>query len=178
MKVIVFLLMCTLCPATFAGSFSDNFKDWLLGPEANASVSSSVNFSTGLDQSSKACIQCHNGNEASHVVVKSSSSQMQYMSSGIQANHPVGMNYDRFVSQDPRRYRPRASLNSAIKLVNGQVGCLSCHIEKTQQNLSDANGAALHTASQQTDGREMCSSTTKLTVAKGSGNLCMSCHAM
>lgn len=178
MKIVVFLLMCTFCTISFAGSFSDGFKDWLLGSEANASVSTNVNLSTGLDKSSKACIQCHDGNEASHIVVKSAGSQRQYLSSGIQSNHPVGMTYDVSVSQDPRRYRPRASLNSAIKLVNGQVGCLSCHVEKTQKTLSGVNGAVMHTASQQTGGRERCSSTTKLTVSKDSGSLCMSCHAM
>ncbi|MDA8428954.1 MAG: hypothetical protein M0T70_06830 [Geobacteraceae bacterium] len=69
-----------------------------------------------LDQISRECVTCHDGSSAP--------------TTGY--SHPVGMDYDKSTSfnrRSPfkRNYVTRGALNPDVVLIDGKVGCLSCH---------------------------------------------------
>ena len=145
--IFVLLNIAIVTPA-LAGSFSGSFKSWVLDEGANVLVTKAE--SVNLDTASAECMQCHNGRNSSHIVVKSASSAMQFTVSGRQSNHPIGMKYDEFAASDPNSYRPRALLDPNISFVNGRVMCVSCHEQKNNRK-KISNGynsyAGLSTAS-------------------------------
>ena len=177
--LIVLAVMC-ISPSIYAGSFNDSFKSWLLGPEANATVIK-VN-PVSLDSVSSECMQCHNGRESSHITIKNADTPVQFTASGQQSNHPVGMNYDKYVSSQPGSYRPRAMLNPKIRFAIGQVTCISCHELKDKKEramqgsvaLSGEAGASALPVSK----KELCTARKTLTVGPRKSDLCMSCHNM
>jgi len=42
-------------------------------------------------------------------------------------NHPLRISYQAAVSRDPSGYVPASMLNERVKLVEGEVHCVSCH---------------------------------------------------
>ena len=126
----------TIANPVQAGSFSDAFRNWLLGPKAQASIRPTVNLIP--DGESQRCMNCHDGTAATHITVKEPGTPLQIR--GFQTvNHPIGMDYDQYVARKPLEYRPRTSLNPDVNLVDGKVGCVSCH------RLRDTNSAARQT---------------------------------
>ena len=107
---------------------------------------------------------------------------MQFSVSGLQSNHPVGMNYDKYAVSQPASYRPRTRLNPNIRFANGQVTCISCHEQKDgKEGAVHAVGsrAGLVTASAvSVSKKDMCTSKKTLTVGPKKSDLCMSCHTM
>ena len=171
---LFFLMVIVTSPIVSADSFNNRFKNWLLGPEANTPVA--ISKSVKLDAVSAECMQCHNGRDSRHVVVKSADSPMKFTASGQQSNHPVGMDYDRYVTSQPASFRPRAALNPRIGFINGQVGCISCHEQKSREErayngLTATNAVAVPK-------KEMCTSRKNLTVGPKKSDLCMACHTM
>lgn len=179
-KSFVSILLCLFATAPVsAGNFSESFKNWVFGSQANASV---VRLETvSLDAVSAECIQCHNGRDSSHIAIKSADSPMQFLSSGRQSNHPVGMNYDKYVASQPASYRSRNVINPNINFANGQVGCITCHEQKDKGDVADSHDSYVGlsvVSSVPASKKDRCTSKKTLTVGPKKTDLCLSCHAM
>ena len=169
-----FMLNLLTAQTAFAESFSDKFKSWLLGSEANAATLEDSD--PGMDRIARGCSQCHDGGRAAHIAVKNADAPLQFSSLGVQVNHPVGMDYDVYAARKMRSYKQRLSLDSNITLVDGKVTCISCHrIKETE--VSDA----LIEARRQDNGSvqsisNSCSASNELTVGPRQSDLCLACH--
>ncbi|WP_456378702.1 hypothetical protein [Thiolapillus sp.] len=152
-------------PATSAGNFGGSFRNWVLGSDAKTS-STDMEFAQ-LDAITRGCMECHNGEGgASHIALKSADTPMQIVGA-LSANHPVGMDYNVLAYREPYSYQPGASLDPRILLVDGKVGCVSCHQLRM--------GEFQKLASVQMD-RSRCSASGQLTVGPRETDLCLSCH--
>ncbi len=81
-----------------------------------------------IDEISKECLSCHDGSvSSSDIVVEGSwrhgSALTRY---DPQGNHPMGVKYRRSKVHSGE-LRPPETLDPVIKLINGRVGCCSCH---------------------------------------------------
>lgn len=182
-SVFFTLILLFQVSSSTAGNFSDSFKAWVLGAEAEASIvkPQAVKF----DNVTSGCMECHNGEGASHVTAKSASSAMQFMSSGAQVNHPIGMIYGDYVNRMPGQYKSPAMMNKNINFVDGMVACTSCHLPKSQEHAVRAetisfasfngNGSAVSNA---VSAQGICTSSKNLTVGPKQSDLCMACHNM
>jgi hypothetical protein len=180
-KQAVFVLFTMfLVPPASAGSFSESFKNWILEPETSVSVIRDEQIS--LDVASDECVQCHNGRDSGHIVVKSARSAMQFTASGRQSNHPVGMNYDQFVSDQPSSYSPRSELDPNIFFANGKVVCLSCHLPKGKAknagHRADSDLGLARVSYPSPSIRDSCTARKTLTVGPRTTDLCLSCHTI
>jgi len=105
------------------------------------------------DSVTETCLHCHDGTVISRMT-----------------SHPVGIDYDRRVREQPGEYRPRSALAPDIHLVNGKVSCVSCHrltrdtpvAERVSQTLVAEN--------------DICPASKTLYPAGGRRDLCLSCH--
>lgn len=180
-KSLVFVLLniAVLTPVS-AGSFSDSFKSWVLDDDTSETKADTVN----LDIASADCIQCHNGRDSGHIVVKSAKSAMQFTASGRQSNHPIGMRYDEYASSKPASYRSRNTLNPNIRLVDGLVSCVSCHQQKDRSQGArhgvgiDPYMKVSNTAIGSASVKNIESSKMILTVGPRATDLCMACHTI
>jgi hypothetical protein len=170
--LLAFTILFTLTANTaYAGSFAEKFKNFVLGPEAEAY---SINLNNKplqpeLDDKSKNCMGCHNGSRARRIVAKAADAP--YHIRGTQTmNHPVGMSYDKYAMKKPWGYKSRQLLNKNIYLVDGKVTCLSCHQVKgksTQrlarlQNVQELNAD--------------CEASSEFSVGSTQTELCQACH--
>ncbi len=168
-KVVSILTLFIATPA-FAGGFAEKFKRFVLGSEAEAYSLESYN--SGMDKVAEACINCHNGVTATHIVTKSAEEPMHIR--GFQTvNHPVGMMYDYYVSKKPMGYRRRSILNENIKFVDGKVTCISCHELKSDE-FQEVAYAANNLSN--LGGDKDCTASNKLTTGSRKTDLCMACH--
>ncbi len=163
----VFSLVCMTPRTAAAGNFSEMFRDFVFGTDAQAfAVSKRAVLS---DRSASDCLGCHNGAAAKRISVKDADAPFQ--TRGFQTvNHPVGMSYDRYAMKDPRGYRPRLLLDKNIRLVDGKVSCVSCHRLK-----SDVSAGMWRTAMTLNQSAE-CTASGELTVGHSSTDLCVACH--
>ncbi len=163
-SIWLLLVSLTIADTAHARSLSEIFRDWLLGPEVQASILPSQTAS--VDAGDQRCMACHNGVVATNITAKNTSSPLQFR--GMQTvNHPTGMDYDSYALDMPWAYQPRISLDPNIHLVDGKVGCVSCH------RLKQDSQQPLHTA--QLDQAE-CLSSKEWTVGPRETDLCLACH--
>jgi hypothetical protein len=73
--------------------------------------------------------------------------------------------------KDPQGYRSRAALHPNIRLVEGQVSCISCHQTRTDRTVAAAGDVHLELTNTST-----CTATKELTVGRRDRDLCMVCH--
>jgi hypothetical protein len=151
-----------------AASLAEHFQAFVLGAQAQARPLEARD--PRLDAIAQGCLQCHDGSRASHVSVRSAGTPMPIRGSQT-LNHPVGMTYDQSVSKNPHSYRPRAALHPDIRLVDGQVTCISCHQLKTGAAPPPIMEARLE------PGKDTpCSATRELTTGRHDKDLCLACH--
>jgi predicted CXXCH cytochrome family protein len=83
--------------------------------------------SPGVDQMSKDCLMCHDGVAASPITTNFRNDPFRRGSrvNSFGGDHPIGMDYDRYVSVNSG-YK-RIPFGSKMILVDGKVGCLTCH---------------------------------------------------
>lgn len=148
-----------------AGGIGDSFRNFVLGNEVQAKSGAS-----GLDTSARACLQCHDGSRATHVTARSAGGPLEIRGSQT-LNHPIGMVYDQTVMKDPQGYKSRAALHPNIRLVEGQVSCISCHQTRTDRTVAAAGDVHLELTNTST-----CTATKQLAVGRGDRDLCMACH--
>ena len=145
-----------------------SFQDFILDEGVSNAVQSVVQIP--VNSQSASCMQCHNGSSAKSVSVKHADTAMTFSSHGS-SNHPVGMFYASYAQRSPTSYVAAASLDSRIKLENGQVTCISCHQTKS-------HNTEITMLDEQKKVIEKCDSTKVLTTGSSQTRLCMSCHAM
>lgn len=91
----------------------------------NALTPTQEELSGSLDRISLECISCHDGSVGKATDFRVAGEEtLTY--AGQYLSHPIGMNY-REATQQQRRLRPVESLSPLITLVDGKVGCSSCH---------------------------------------------------
>jgi len=83
---------------------------------------------TKLDESSAACLTCHDGSLAPDEGIPDLESGVWHhdgYSGGT--SHPLGVDYRAAKNRKPRGYREMTQLPDVIKLPDGKVECVSCH---------------------------------------------------
>lgn len=82
-----------------------------------------------LDDKSRECLSCHDGTISSHA-----SAQMRGAGGmnfrhrrNIGMSHPICFDYEDVYLRKPREYHPPERLDPRIQLINGKVGCTTCH---------------------------------------------------
>jgi predicted CXXCH cytochrome family protein len=82
-----------------------------------------------LDPLSRQCLSCHDGSIGRDASVRVGRWKHDFPLVGAdpRGTHPVGVSYLRARRRDMRALKPLSQLNSAVKLINGTVGCTSCH---------------------------------------------------
>jgi hypothetical protein len=78
--------------------------------------------------SSKACVTCHDGSEASPISLGRNS-------------HPVGIDYADAASRHPGTYTSISQLPPEVALVGGKVECTSCHDGASRRPFKLAGGS-------------------------------------
>ncbi len=82
-----------------------------------------------IDKLSHMCLTCHDGSLGTEANSQISAGSWKHGSSfsrhDPQGSHPIGMKYR--AAQRRGGFRPAGLLNHAIRLIDGKVGCPSCH---------------------------------------------------
>jgi predicted CXXCH cytochrome family protein len=105
-----------------------------------------VNFN-GVDALSKDCMSCHDGGGAVLIEAnwKNNPSGMELHARTSGSDHPIGMDYQRYVAANGRKYKQVFGLSSKMVFIDGKVGCLTCHDplnpERKHLVMSDRNSA-------------------------------------
>ncbi len=89
---------------------------------------SSADPVSGIDSFSKDCLGCHDGTRASDVSVdyRSRPGGLRTGRHVSGRDHPIGMDYASYAAFGSG-YKPAATLSTKMVLINGRVGCLTCH---------------------------------------------------
>ena len=115
---------CALCPPELQQSGSQHRIAELVHAK-NALTPTQVELSGTLDRVSLECIICHDGSVGKAIDYRNAGEETLTFT-GQSLSHPIGMNYHEATQQN-RRLRPVESLSPLITLVDGKVGCSSCH---------------------------------------------------
>ena len=174
-STIVFLLSFPVAKTAFAESLGDKFKRWALGSEAQAAMID--DFDARTDRLARECRQCHDGSRATHIAVKDAETPLQFSSTGVQVNHPIGMDYAAYAARNVRGFTRRHSLDPNITLIDGRVTCVSCH--RLKVTASDALFGTGWPGDREVQAvSNDCSASTELTVGPKQSDLCLACHNM
>lgn len=81
------------------------------------------------DSLSNDCLSCHDGVIAQNfkVRIKNNPGGRVMSLEDIIGGHPVGMEYERYVSVDSKGYRSDVKFSNEMVFADGKVGCLTCH---------------------------------------------------
>jgi len=175
MNAVEKLTAATMLAAAFMSTAqAGDFRTWLLSDAPGLAQSSRAAEPVKLDWSAAACLACHNGTRARHVTVTGAGSGTSYGEFGS-TNHPIGMRYADFALRDPRGYRPLGALDPEIRLVGGEVTCITCHRLNTDDgNLRSGFIKSAWNANGGDEPRHPVSG--ELTVGPRETDLCMACH--
>lgn len=80
-----------------------------------------------LDRMSFECLTCHDGTSAPIAEVRFTSSETTNDYADITKNHPIGVDYEEAASRHPGQYHSIDSLDRRITLIDGKLGCITCH---------------------------------------------------
>jgi predicted CXXCH cytochrome family protein len=100
--------------------------------DIEAGIASSTTFadsSTGIDKLSHDCLSCHDGVMAKSfdVRIKNNPNGRAMSLIDIIGGHPVGMDYENYVSVNGKKYRGEVRFSNKMVFAEGKVGCLTCH---------------------------------------------------
>jgi predicted CXXCH cytochrome family protein len=99
----------------------------------NALTPSREEVSSILDRISLECVSCHNG--AIGKAANSRNAGVETLTyNGSSMDHPIGMSY-REAAQYNDELHPVESLSPLITLVDGKVGCSSCHNQYSHERI-------------------------------------------
>ena len=153
--------------AAHAGGFSDAFKNFVLGSEANAGTLSAVQLPAA--SLSRTCMQCHNGSTGPRINMKHVGAPMQFR--GVSIDHPVGMDYGQYAAKRPESYVMPTRMDARILLEDGKVTCVSCH-QTESEPVAQSGVAQTRTSSQ------LCNVGAGYTTGHNRTRLCVGCHSM
>lgn len=110
-----------------------------------------------LDAESTRCLKCHEGGLKGNRVCHRGG-----------CDHPIGVDYAAAARRNPSL--PRAStLDPALRLIDGRIGCLTCHVPFDSKNHLDLYAKRVETY-------EATGVDNMLSVDNNASRLCMSCH--
>lgn len=75
-----------------------------------------------IDRESVECIGCHEAN-----IMITGDEQLVVCHSGGDCGHPIAIDYAALSARSPVLVKS-ADLNPAVRLVNGRIGCTTCHV--------------------------------------------------
>lgn len=81
-----------------------------------------VSLANGLDTASRQCLACHDG-----MIAADAGAGLRLSSTMFSTNHPVGMEYPSDLAAGRLSLHTRDTRDARIRLVDGVVGCSSCH---------------------------------------------------
>ncbi|MCP4217816.1 MAG: hypothetical protein GY765_24455 [bacterium] len=79
-----------------------------------------------IDDNSRECLSCHDGTISSHTDTEIRSLSWEHRKD-IGMSHPISFEYEAVYFKKPREYHAPQSLDKRITLINGKVGCETCH---------------------------------------------------
>lgn len=120
-----------------------------------------------LDPISQTCMKCHDGSRANQVDLRRAGSPMTFDRLMRTTNHPIGMKYSESYMKNPKGYIYPTSLREDVKLIDGKMGCLSCHHQRQTLFVS---------TSDETIVEEECTNDKVADSQVSEMQLCLSCH--
>ncbi len=79
-----------------------------------------------VDDNSRECLSCHDGTLSSMADTHIKGLSWEH-SKNIGLSHPIGVDYESVYLRNSRRYHPPRNLDPRILLLNGKIGCATCH---------------------------------------------------
>ena len=148
----------TLCRTCHGAIGRADLRAWhvvVTEPTHGGDASEEPSYDGEIDRLSKSCLNCHDGSIASDVAIAAIWERRGF---DLGKSHPIGMDYRRRagpgrLNGGSSNLRDVSLLDDRIRLIDGKVGCGSCH--NMYSGLPDF-----------------------LVMAGGNGRLCMSCHDM
>lgn len=110
-----------------------------------------------LDSESTRCLKCHEGGLKGNRVCHKGG-----------CDHPIGMDYEAAARLN-RTLPPVSTLNPALRLVEGRIGCLTCHIPYDKTNHIELYNKRVETY--RSTGVDVM-----LSLDNNGSRLCLSCH--
>jgi predicted CXXCH cytochrome family protein len=108
----------------------DDSAIYIINIESSAALAESfTDSSNNLDKLSYDCLSCHDGVTAQNfkIRVKNNPNDRVIGLENIIGGHPVGMEYEKYVSANGKAYRAEVSFSKEMVFAEGKVGCLTCH---------------------------------------------------
>ncbi|MBI5470906.1 MAG: hypothetical protein HY961_01030 [Ignavibacteriae bacterium] len=123
----VALVLTLNCGATRAAAQPATNTAYSQPPSSRLSVAQ-------LDAESQRCMACHSGAFGQHIELRPAGAplEFEYGRTVRTRNHAIGMEYQIAYEANPQEYVAPAALDRNIRLVEGKVGCLSCHIKREE----------------------------------------------
>ena len=114
------------------GGAIEESDELIYDTDIDAGGASSRSFSEppkSLDSLSNDCLSCHDGVMAQNfnVRIKNNPGGRVMSLEDIIGGHPVGMEYDKYVSVGGKDYRSDVTFSREMVFAEGKVGCLTCH---------------------------------------------------
>jgi hypothetical protein len=95
-----------------------------------------------LDTFSVDCLSCHDGISApgKDVRYKNNSANRRIDAESVLGSHPIGMHYGSYAYAN-NNFKRLGRLDSTMVLVDGKIGCLTCHnpLNKSKKHLAHNN---------------------------------------
>lgn len=115
---------CALCHSNLEEPGSEHHIAEIVHAQ-NALTPTQEEINGYLDRISIECVSCHDGNVGKVINFQVAGGEtLTYEGSSL--SHPIGMNYQE-AQQQTKNLHPVESLSPLITLIDGKVGCSSCH---------------------------------------------------
>ena len=147
---------CESCHVSLSGSirqqshwnFSQKAHLVSLTPGSSADKTSDEFSISGIDTESNTCLSCHDEVTVT-IPGMNESRQQKAQRFKSMSDHPIGMNYQYLLSQNPMYFNSLMGMEKTIRMFDGRVGCGSCHslYSDTPSNLvlDNEDSAICHT---------------------------------
>lgn len=116
------------CYSCHRGGFTDESIDSHALAVKKAHTGGTLDFEQKgvIDDNSRECLSCHDGTLSSATHTQIAGISFQHGKS-IGMSHPISVDYEEVYLKYPKKYFPPESLDPRIVLVNGKIGCKTCH---------------------------------------------------
>ena len=115
------------CYACHQGNFT-NFQDDSHAISMNRAHAKPISFELKgeVDDNSRDCLSCHDGILSIQSDIDLGGISWEH-TRNIGLSHPISVNYAEVYTKNPNRFHSPERLDSRIVLINGEIGCETCH---------------------------------------------------